>query len=332
MIELIKQLAEMDAPSGGEAELADVIASQARPYADEIKRDRMGNLLVRKKGPGAGLLLACRMDEPGFSVTHVDGNGFLRFGPLGDIPPIHALGARVRVSSGALAVICEEKHDPKAEHVYDRMFLDLGAKDGEEAGRLAKVGDLACFASEFQEREGLFMGKALSSRAPCAALLQIIKTLPTTANDILFAFTVQGELAGRGAGVVSYDLHTDLAIVLDACEADDIPGTKGPSLWLGRGPAIRVKDSQMVTSSRVREFLMSLAALEKVPYQLEVSEAPALDARTIQNSSGGTPTGVLSLPVRYRRTPNEFVALQDWKHLVKLLAALAANDFKGRGF
>jgi putative aminopeptidase FrvX len=332
MIELIKQLVEIDAPSGGEAKLADFIATQARPHADEVRLDLMGNLLIRKPGTGARLLIACRMDEPGFCITHVDQKGFLRFGPVGEIPPADALGARVRLSSGAVGVIREEKREPKTEPSYDRMFIDLGARDGEEARRFAKVGDLACFAGKLQEGEGVLIGKAVALRALCAALLSVLKAFPETPNDVTFALTVQGELSGRGAVVAAYNLNPTLAMVLEACETDDLPGTKGPSLSLRGGPAIRVKDSQIVTSPKVREVLMDLASAEKIPYQLEVSLAPALNARTIQSSSGGTLTGVLCLPVRYLRTNQEVIVWQDVEQLVSLLRGLLCLDLREKGF
>jgi len=332
MTELLMKLANTDAPSGLEGKLCDLIAFEAKPHADEVTTDLMGNLLVRKRGPGAKLLLACRMDEPAFCVTHIDRKGFLRFAPVGAIPPGNALGARVRLSSGVVGVIRGEKRDPKTETAYEQMFIDLGAKGGKEAERLVRVGDLACFASEVRERKGVLIGKALATRALCAALLRILNSFPRSVNDVTLAFTVQGELSGRGAVVATWGLTPALAIVLEGCDTEDFPGTKGASLALLKGPAILVKDQEIMISPLVRGFMMDVALEDKIPYQLEVSEAPALDARTVQNASGGTLLGVLSLPVRYRRTPHEIITLNDWENLIQLLHGILSRDLRQKGF
>lgn len=332
MFDLIKLFAETDAPSGEEAKLADLLESRARPHADDVRRDLLGNVLIKKTGPGAKLLLSCRMDEPGFCITHVDQGGYLRFGPVGAITPISALGTQVRLSSGALGVIREEKRDSKTEPVFDRMYIDLGARDVKDAGRIAKVGDLACFVSEVRESDGILTGKAIATRALCATLATLLEENHDSPNDVLMAFTVQGELAGRGGATASYEVHPAMAIILDSAAASEGPEVKAPTLALRRGPGIRVKDSQIITSLKVRELLQDLAGQETIPYQLEVSEAPALDARTIQSTSGGTLLGVLSLPVRYPRTPYEIIAREDLDNLLRLLRALLAQDLKKRGF
>jgi tetrahedral aminopeptidase len=332
MFDLIKLFAETDAPSGAEAQLAELIASRAKPHADEVKKDLLGNVLVQMRGTGARLLLTCRMDEPGFCVTHVDQRGYLRFGPVGAIPPVSALGTQVRLSSGALGVIREEKRDSKTEPAFDRMYIDLGARDEKDAGRVAKVGDLACLVSEVREHDGILSGKVIATRSLCAALVTLLEGHHDSPNDVLIAFTVQGELAGRGGSTASYEAHPSLAIILDSAAASDGPEVKAPTLALRKGPGIRVKDSQILTSPQVRELLQDLAGQEKIPYQPEVSEAPALDARTIQNASEGTLLGVLSLPVRYPRTPYEIIASEDLENLLRLLRALLACDLKEKGF
>lgn len=78
--------------------------------------------------------------------------------------------------------------------------------------------------------------------------------------------------------------------------------------------------------------MMDVALEDKIPYQLDVSKAPALDARTVQNASGGTLLGVLSLPVRYRRTPHEIITLNDWENLIQLLHGILSRDLRQKGF
>ncbi|NCB64022.1 MAG: M42 family peptidase, partial [Clostridia bacterium] len=85
-MDILKTLQALNAchgPSGDEKGVAEVIARLAEPFADEIKTDTMGNLIVHKKGPGPRILFAAHMDSIGCIVTHIEKEGFLRFGKVG---------------------------------------------------------------------------------------------------------------------------------------------------------------------------------------------------------------------------------------------------------
>ncbi len=48
MIDLMKKLVAYDSPPGHEKAVRDFIRKTVTPYADEIRVDKLGNLLVRK--------------------------------------------------------------------------------------------------------------------------------------------------------------------------------------------------------------------------------------------------------------------------------------------
>ena len=80
LLELIQTLNAAHGPSGDEGGIREKLAELARPLADEISTDAMGNLIVRKLGSGPRVMLCAHMDSIGFIVTHVEENGFLRVG------------------------------------------------------------------------------------------------------------------------------------------------------------------------------------------------------------------------------------------------------------
>ena len=53
-------------------------AELARPFADEVTADTLGNLIVHKKGDGPRVMFAAHMDSIGFIVTHIEKEGFSR--------------------------------------------------------------------------------------------------------------------------------------------------------------------------------------------------------------------------------------------------------------
>ena len=87
MIDLIKKYTSVFSVSGREKRLAETIAEDAGPYADEISFDSMGNLTVFVRGADSSkkLMFAAHMDEIGFVVTYIEDNGFIRVSNIGGI-------------------------------------------------------------------------------------------------------------------------------------------------------------------------------------------------------------------------------------------------------
>ena len=108
LLELIQTLNAAHGPSGDEGGIRERLAELARPLADEISTDTMGNLIVRKLGSGPRVMLCAHMDSIGFIVTHVEENGFLRVGRLGGISPKEAALLLAR----AFSVPYEDKGPP----------------------------------------------------------------------------------------------------------------------------------------------------------------------------------------------------------------------------
>ena len=50
MLELLKNLCELPGVSGDEGRVREYIRAPAEPYADQIRTDALGNLIVLKKG------------------------------------------------------------------------------------------------------------------------------------------------------------------------------------------------------------------------------------------------------------------------------------------
>ena len=148
-------------------------------------------------------------------------------------------------------------------------------------------------------------------------------TFPSSPHEIHFVFTVQEEVGARGAGPAAYGLDPEIGLSLDVTFASDTPGAsvRNP-LALGRGPAIKVKDTGMVADPRLVDTLTRLAQKNRLPYQMEVLEDGSTDARAIQVASRGARASGLVVPVRNVHSPSEMVDYEDVQNSVKLLVAL----------
>ena len=105
LFELIQTLNTAHGPSGDEGAVREVIAALARPHADEVTADTLGNLIVRKRGSGPKVMLCAHMDSTGLIVTHIEKEGFLRVGTLGGIAARELLYTPVRFKNGVRGVM-----------------------------------------------------------------------------------------------------------------------------------------------------------------------------------------------------------------------------------
>jgi len=324
--ELIRKLTEAYGPSGNEGQVRRIIEDEIGSLVSEVRVDPMGNLIALKKGDGTGLriMLAAHMDEIGVIVTHVDKDGFLRFGAVGGLRPLNLAGSRVRFANGTIGTIGVEKlESPDKVPSLDKFYIDAGAvsKDSLSVG----VGDAACFVRPFVDQGDRLTAKSLDDRIGCAILIQTLKDLKTSPHDVYFVFTVQEEVGLRGAQASSYGVAPDIGIAVDVTTTGDTPEAHPMAVSLGHGPAIKVKDRGMIAHPRVKDLLVETAERLALPFQMEVLEAGTTDGYAMQVSRAGVPTGVISIGTRYVHSPSETLDYNDVLNGVKLLTGLLSS-------
>lgn len=329
--ELVKRLTETYGPSGHEDRVRDLIQREIKGAADEVRVDALGNLIARKKGNGGSsrkkVMLAAHMDEIGVMVTHVDEKGFLRFASIGGVFPINLNGSRCLFANGVVGVFGHEKKDATRNEVkMDRMFIDVGTANSNDSP--VGVGDAAGFWRDFADMGDRMIAKAMDDRIGCAVLIETMQQLKKSAHEVYFVFTVQEEVGLRGATTSAYGVQPDLAIAVDVTDTGDTPESTTMAVALGKGPAIKVKDSGMLAHVGVKNLLIETAQQARIPYQLEVLVGGTTDAMAMQTTREGIPAGVVSIPSRYVHTPSEMVDYNDVQNSVKLLVNLLSKPIK----
>ena len=194
-MELMKELSLAPGVSGSEEEIAKIITRELKDVADKIETDSMGNLIATKKGKkkAPSVMLAAHMDEIGLMVRYIDDNGFIKFSNIGGINDQMLMNQTVTVHSSVgedvVGVIgskpphvttAEEKN--KVVKSTD-MFIDIGAKDKEQAEEMVRIGDKMTFNSLFVEYpNNVIMGKALDNRVGCYVMMEVLKRVETDAT------------------------------------------------------------------------------------------------------------------------------------------------------
>ena len=329
LLELIQTLNAAHGPSGDEGGIRERLAELARPLADEISTDTMGNLIVRKLGSGPRVMLCAHMDSIGFIVTHVEENGFLRVGRLGGISPKEAAYTPVRFAGGARGVIVPEEKTDFGKLKLDECYVDIGAKDRETALKAVAVGDTMIYDSPCFTNQGKVVSPYLDNRISCAILLKVLEEMELCPNDLYVVFTVQEEVGLRGAKPAAWAVDPDYAVVVDVTDVDDTPGSeKCGTVRLGKGPAIKIMDSSVICHPDMIQKLESQAKTLDMPTQRDIMRAGGTDAGVMHTTRIGVRTGGVSVPCRYIHTPVEMADLQDARDCAKLLCAFVQSKLE----
>jgi len=337
-MDLLRQLSELSGIPGREERVRAFIEERVRDRVDELSTDAMGNLHALKRSGREGaprLMIAAHMDEIGFVVRHVDGDGFLRLQPVGGFDARNLFARQVTVHAslsgrdlvGVLNPGARPVHLSTAEErgkvpPLDRFFVDLGL-DGERVRAAVRVGDMVTLRQPFADLGDVVTGKALDDRSGCWILQRTLERIATPAFDVHAVFTVQEEVGLRGATTGAFAVAPDLAVALDTTLALDTPGNEADThvTELGAGVAVKVMDNHTISTRWLVDAFVALADRRGVPYQLEVLPLGGTDAAAMQRSRSGAPSITLSTPSRYVHTVTEMVAKADLEAAVALLSA-----------
>lgn len=311
-------------PSGDESLLAEIIYKFAAPYADEHWYDPMGNLIVHKRGNGPKIMFAAHMDSIGMIVTHIEEDGYLRFGKVGGLNLHALLHTPVRFASGTRGLVGVDKSADMKKLAVEDMFIDIGAHSKEEAAKQVSIGDTAVFDTPTFVAGNRMVSPYMDNRISCVILLAALERLENTNNDLYFVFTTQEEVGLRGAKTAAYAIDPDYAVAIDVTLSDDEPGSKhNGSSVLGKGTAIKVMDSSVICHPQMVTKLTELAEKKNIPFQNDVIRSGGTDAGAIHVSRTGVYTGGISIPCRYIHSPTEMVQISDVEACIELTAAFA---------
>ena len=336
---VLKELCALRGPSGFEHAVRDYIIEKATPLCDSVTVDRMGNVIAFKKGTEENakhVLLDAHMDEVGFIVRGINENGLLSYLTLGGIDPRVVVSKRVRVGEdgvpgviGAKAIHLQSPGEYTSVLSHDRLYIDIGAKNKEEAMEKVKPGDFVTFDSEWVEfGEGLVKARALDDRVGCMLLLSLMEgEYPC---DVTFAFTVQEEVGLRGAHCVGANVHPDCALVLEGTTANDMGMVEEHQrvCSVGKGAVIVFMDRRSIGHKALGKALRRLADAEGIPWQLKGATTGGNDAGALQRESFGVPVTAVSVPCRYIHSAASVCSFRDIESLYCLVEAFLLNGAK----
>jgi putative aminopeptidase FrvX len=334
--EVLRSLLTAPGPSGYEDLAAKAFRDACAPFA-EIHTDTVGSTVARVPGTGDGPSVAIvgHIDEIGLTVSHIDDDGFLWFLPVGGWDPMILLGQRVVVVTrdGIIPGVVGKKpihllnqdERKKVPELRD-LHIDVGARDGDEARALVRIGDVAVIDAEPVELpNGRVVSRSMDNRLGCYVAYEtarLVHEAGGAAGDVLAMAVAQEETNFAGSMTATYTHQPDIAIAIDVTHATDAPGVDEKENGrhpLGSGPAI-VRGTNL--SPIVFDRLVEAAEAEGIAYTVEATgRATATDADATALVRGGIPSASIGIPLRYMHSTVELVQLDDVEATARLCAA-----------
>jgi endoglucanase len=208
------------------------------------------------------------------------------------------------------------------------LWLDIGAKDKEEAASAVAIGDPVTLELGYQEMcNNLANSPGMDNKTGlwvCIEALRRAKKRGDLKVAVFAVSTVQEEIGLRGATTSAYGVNPHVGVAVDVTHATDCPTidkTQEGDVKLGGGPVIyRGPNMNPVVVERLR----AAAETAKITVQWGAcGRGTGTDANAMQLARGGVAAGLVSVPNRYMHSAVEMISLDDIDRCADLLAEFA---------
>jgi putative aminopeptidase FrvX len=330
-----QKVLESPSPSGYEQPVQRVVREYAGTFADEVRTDTHGNVIV-SVNPGAPLrvMFAGHADQIGLIVTYIDEMGFVYSKPIGGWDPQQLIGQRMTIhaAEGPVQAVISRK----AIHLLDEeerkqivkqkeMWLDIGARSQAEAQELVAIGDPVTLELGYKEmRNNYANAPGMDNKTGlwvCIEGARRAKEQGGLEVAVHAVATVQEEIGLRGATTSAFGIDPHVGVAVDVTHATDCPTidkTQESDIKLGYGPVLsRGPNINPIAFSRLR----AAGESADIPMQwAALNRGASNDGNALQLTRAGVATGIVGIPLRYMHSAVEIISLEDIDHAAQLLA------------
>lgn len=313
----IEKILSLFSVSGYEKNLTDYIMEETKKYADECYVDKLGNVIVNKKGKGDKILINVPISSNGIFITHITDDCKGKFKPIGKLDAKKLTGLTVRCENGKKAGVIYSE----AEEINntDDLYIDFGVYDKEDLK--VKVGDVLSFSSDCFPINDNIYGNDISRCALIHSALEIIKKIKSP-YDLYFAFTVMDNIGFKGAKTAVFSINPDLCITCSSSFED----SKETMVKMSKGTVIRIKDSHIIVNKSLRDMLIKKLSDAGIPYQLEVLTKEGLLNNEVMYLNGGILTLNINLCAKGFKERTECINKSDLENYKKSLEMILTKE------
>lgn len=335
--DFLENLLITPSPTGYESEGQKVWKAYLEKHSDKVESDAYGSAIARLDvNPDViTVMIEAHADEIGMVVQYIGDDGFITLNKLGGSDSTIARAKRVHIHNrngkvsgvvGNTAIhLQENKNGGGKEPAWKDIFVDIGVSSRDEALKLVQVGDPVTYTDEVELlNDEIITARALDNRIGGFVIAQVMKNLKKQKKNlrvnVIALNSVQEEVGGFGARMMSYRHMPDLALVTDVTHATDSPGINQKehgAVKMGSGPSVQHGGAN---HPNLVSFIEDVAGKKKIEIQHEATSVrTGTDTDSIFYQRTGIPSALISLPLRYMHSPVETASLNDIKHLIELM-------------
>lgn len=317
---------EKERISGLETENEQWILKKLEKDFSEIHVDCLGNVFAEneKKSGQKTLLLATHWDEPGFIVTKITEDGYLKFDPVGKIPKEAMLSKKVKINgcTGVIslkAIHLSSKEERKKPIDPDKLFVDIGTDSKKAAEQIAMEGDYFTFEQDVCMLGPYLTGRGMDSAAAMDILLDAAREI--TDYHVILLFYAQHHVGMRGLRAAISDVKADAAVLLEGIDRTKRKQADNENL---------MSDGNLLCYA-TQNYLAPCNLFKKAEHAADCAGI------TVQNMAAditdeaefiaakGIPTVYLGLNCRYQNTAVCMVHKNDMENARQLIVKIAAE-------
>ncbi len=325
-------------PTGFEKEGQKLWLEYMKPYIDDTLVDPYGSAVgIINPEAAFRVVIEAHADEISWFVNYISSDGLIYVirngGSDQAIAPsmrvnIHTAKGPVKAVFGWPAIHTRHRGgDGKEPHPkVENIFLDCGARSKKEVEELGiHVGCVITFEDGFAElSNGHYICRAIDNRIGGFMIAEVARLLKENKQRLPYGLyivnAVQEEVGLRGAEMIAKRIKPNVAIITDVTHdtttpminkniEGDVKCGDGPSITYG--PAVH---------NILRDLIIKTAQKEKIPYQLAaVSRSTGTDTDAFAYANDGTPSALISIPLRYMHTTVEMIQKEDIEHTIQLI-------------
>ena len=349
-LQFLERLLTTPSPTGYESEGVKVWKQYTEQFSDEIITDAYGSCAARLQvaEEHSTVLIEAHCDEIGMVVQHISKQGFVYVNKLGGSDStiarakkviIHNRNGQVSGVTGNTAIHLQtNKNGGGKEPSWKDIYVDIGVSSKEEALELVQIGDPITYEASFEFlNDDIITARALDNRIGGFIIAEVLRKLSLErdrlAVNVIAVNSVQEEVGGFGARMMTYRLDPDIALVTDVTHATDTPGIdqkEHGTVKLAAGPSIQHGGANHLSLVR---YLEDVAKSKEIHIQHEATSVrTGTDTDSIFYQKSGVPSALISLPLRYMHSPVEICSLQDVHALIDLMFEAVMGFTKDQTF
>lgn len=335
--EFLENLLITPSPTGWEKAGVQVWKNYVEKFSDEVVTDAYGSCAakINTNEDATTIMLEAHCDEIGMVVQHINEQGFVFINKLGGSDAtiarakkvfIHNKRGRVVGVTGNTAIHLQtKKNGGGAQTAWKDIYVDIGVNTKDEALELIQIGDPITFSSDLEFlNDHILTARAIDNRMGGFIIAEALSRLSERRSElnvnVIALNSIQEEVGGFGAKMMSYRFMPDVALVTDVTHATDSPGIdqkQHGTVTLGGGPTIQHGGAN---HPKVVDFLEGVCEKMEITVQHEATSVrTGTDTDSIFYQKTGIPSALISLPLRYMHSPVEVCSMKDVQELIKIM-------------